>query len=68
MTSIKSLSTSPDTIDEPSFREPQKDFLCKNAKEGDKLGIISEGERTEIEDSLTHMTIDPSCAQTTAQP
>ena len=68
MTSIKSLSTSPNTINEPNSRELQKDFLCETTKEDDKLGIISEGERPEIEEFSTYMTTDPSWAQTTAQP
>ena len=52
---------------EPKFQELQKDFLCKNAEEVDILGITSEGEQPEIEEFSIYMTMDPSCAQTTAQ-
>ena len=44
LTTIKSLSTSPDMIDETNSQELQKYFLCKTSEDADRLGITSEGE------------------------
>ena len=63
---VEILSTTPKMTNGPKSQELQKYVLCETAKEADTLGITSEGEQPEIEEFLIHMTIDPSCAQTTS--
>ena len=63
LTSIKILSTSPDTTNDPSSREKQKYFLCETAKEDDTLETTFNGEWPEIEEFSTYISMDPSCSQ-----
>ena len=67
LTAVEILSTSPEITDEQKSQELQKDVLCETAKEADTLGIASEGEQQKIKEFSIYMTIDRSCAQTTAQ-
>ena len=67
LTAVESLSTFLEIIDKPKSQELQKDVLCKIAKEDDTLGITSKGEQQKIKEFSIYMTIDQSCAQTTAQ-
>ena len=53
--------------DEPKSKEIQKDFLCKNEKEADTLGIKSKGEKPEIKEFSTCKLTYPSCAQKNTQ-
>ena len=63
LTSIKSLSTSPDMTNEPSSWEKQNYFLCETAKEDDTLETTFDGEWPEIEEFSTYISMDPSCSQ-----
>ena len=44
LTTVDSLSISPQIADRPKFQELQEDFLCGTVKEVNTLGTISEGE------------------------
>ena len=57
LTGVKSLSTSPDIINEPKSQEPQKDIPCQIAKEVDNLGVTSDGKQLKIEE----VSANPLC-------
>ena len=67
MTTVESLSTSPEITYEPKSQELRKDVPCETEKEADTLGITSEGEKPKIKEFPTCKLTDPSYAQTTTQ-
>ena len=58
---VKILSTSPDTTNEPKSQEPQKYIPCQIVEEIDNLGTTSDGDKCEIKEFSTCLTIDMTC-------
>jgi hypothetical protein len=64
LAAAKSISTSPEILEESRSYELQNDFPCQNVKEDEKLWTTSSGEqslRPEIEEFSTSISTDPLC-------
>ena len=61
LTTVKSLSTSLETTNEPKSQVPQKDLPYQIAEEIDNLGTTSDGEQSEIEKFSTCLTTNTTC-------
>ena len=64
LATAKSVSTSPEILEESRSYELQKYFPCQNAKEIEKLWTTSNGQqslRPEIEELSTSISVDPLC-------
>ena len=63
MTEVKNLSTSLEIIEEPQSHEIQIDSPFPSTKETRNMETTFDGERPEIEEFSTYISIDPSCSQ-----
>ena len=59
--SVKILSVSLDTTNEPKSQEPQKYIPYQIVQEIDNLGNTTDGEQSEIEEFSICLTTDPTC-------